>query len=81
VKQALLQWEYEESERSHRVRMVQSRINSMHRKHLQRFSKELKNLEAYEVKGGVKLTSCVSFVCDMQANSPVTLLCAIQAQG
>jgi len=70
VKQALLQWEYEESERSHRVRMVQSRINSMHRKHLQRFSKELKNLEAYEVKRGVKLTSCVSFVCDLQPTVP-----------
>jgi len=45
---ATLEWEYEESERSHRVRAVQSRINAMHRKHLQRFSKELKNLEAYE---------------------------------
>ena len=39
-------WEYEESERSHRVRAVQARINAMHRKHLQRFSKQLKNLEA-----------------------------------
>lgn len=46
--EALMQWEYEESERSHRVRMVQSRINAMRRKHLQRFSKELNNLEAYE---------------------------------
>jgi len=45
---ATMEWEYEESERSHRVRTVQSRINAMHRKHLQRFSKELKNLEAYE---------------------------------
>ena len=39
------------------MRMVQSRINAMHRKHLQRFSKELKNLEAYEV------TKSVTFVC------------------
>ena len=46
--EAYLAWEYEESERSHRVRAVQARINAMHRKHLQRFSKQLKNLEAYE---------------------------------
>ena len=46
--EALLQWEYEESERSHRVREVQARITAMHRKHLQRFAKDLKNLEAYE---------------------------------
>ena len=30
------------------LKAVVARINAMHRKHLQRFSRELKNLEAYE---------------------------------
>jgi hypothetical protein len=43
----LLEWEEEEAERSHRVREIEARRSAMHRKHLQRFSSQLKELEAY----------------------------------
>jgi superfamily II DNA/RNA helicase len=43
----LLEWEEQEAERSHRVREIEARRTAMHRKHLQRFSSQLKELEAY----------------------------------
>mmetsp|Transcript_15985 Transcript_15985/g.43269 ORF Transcript_15985/g.43269 Transcript_15985/m.43269 type:complete len:835 (-) Transcript_15985:152-2656(-) len=43
----LIQWEYEEAERSHRVKVIEDRLLAMHRKHLKRFAKELEQLEEY----------------------------------